>query len=110
MVEHDPDMTPEEKYSGGDPAYAKEDQKRVDRFHKGLWDFVGVLAEVDVIVGGTVQHIASPGLWGIESDSGEKYLREVANEEYAQLVDILGRLGVPRSKVPSFRSAKWKRG
>lgn len=34
-------------------------------------------------------------LWGIETDSGESYFLDVANDEYSTLRDILGEIHVP---------------
>ena len=38
--------------------------------------------------------IESPGLWGIESDSGEDYFQSVFEEESTILADMLAELGV----------------
>ena len=57
-------------------------------------------AEADVVIGGVVQTLTSGGLWGIESDSGEEYIEEVAGEEYSELRKILTEVGVPTAQLP----------
>lgn len=107
VLEHDGDTTPEQKYGKSEPEYAAEDQRRIESWRRDEWTFIGIYAEVKLIVDGTIQHIRTPGLWGIESDSGKDYFKEVAKDEYDELVGILGKLGVNRNKVPSLRSATW---
>jgi len=103
--EHDEDARPEEK-TGDDPEYAEQDQEYIDSWKRDEWSYIGVLVECDLIVAETVQHISSTGLWGIEDNSGDKYLHEVEREEYAALVDILEALGVPHKSVPALSTAK----
>lgn len=57
------------------------------------WHMIGIVAEAEITVAGVIQTITSGGLWGIESDSSDDYLREVADEELAALRDILVGLG-----------------
>ncbi len=63
------------------------------------WAMIGIRAEADVVIAGTVQTIISPGLWGIESDSSRDYLKEVETEELQQLADILIELGCVPSQI-----------
>ena len=63
------------------------------------WCFIGVIAKCEVNVpdangSWTIQTIHSGGLWGIESDSGEKYLNEVGQEQLSELSDQLEALGL----------------
>jgi hypothetical protein len=44
--------------------------------------------------GHILQKIESPGLWGIESDSGDDYLKSVFQEESEILADMLKELEV----------------
>jgi len=73
-------------------------------YRRGDFDFVGVrlIAEI-VIPGGYVdgrssfsitQTITTPGLWSIESDSGEDYFRSVADDEAETLREMLAELNV----------------
>lgn len=69
-------------------------------FRRGEFAFVGVRAEVEILIPGhggdygIAHHIRSPGLWGIESDAGDDYLGEVFDEECAELEHMLTALGV----------------
>ena len=67
--------------------YVERDRARIAS-HGTDWFMVGLRAKATVVVAGTVQHISSPGLWGIESDAGD-YFRTVAREEITQLNEIL---------------------
>lgn len=63
---------------------------RMAAFENGDWTWVGVQARVRIMVpvGGTsfaCYELTSPGLWSIESDSGEEYLSEVYENERATL-------------------------
>jgi len=41
-----------------------------------------------------IQRVSSPGLFGIESDSGDKYFREIEEPEIATLLDMLENMHV----------------
>jgi hypothetical protein len=73
-------------------------ENRLEEFQRGGFNFVAVRAAVDLRIPhgmGYIRHrIESPGLWGIESDSGEDYLDSVFQEESATLADMLAELGV----------------
>jgi hypothetical protein len=81
-------------------------ENRKEAFHRGNFSFVGVRAEAEIVVDGIIQTITSGGLWGIESDSGDEYIKEVAGEEYNDLRKILKTLGVPTSELPTELDAK----
>ena len=72
-------------------------KKRLAAYKRGEFDFVGVRAAVDLHIpygkGFIVQRIESPGLWGIETDSGHDYLDSVFREECATLTGMLAELG-----------------
>ena len=106
LVEEDPD--PEVSYLDQD-----EFEDRRAAFHRGEFGFVGVRVEADVIIQGTVQTLVSPGLWGIESDSGDEYIESVAVEEYGELRKVLTAVGVPTAQLPqatgeAVRSLEWR--
>jgi hypothetical protein len=82
----------------------EEFEDRKAQYERGDFSFVGVRVEAEVEINGVIQKISSGGLWGIESDSDKKHLREVAKEEYDQLVGILKSMGI--KSVPSFKSVK----
>jgi hypothetical protein len=80
---------PQEKCGADDHPDAKE---RLRRYYEGEWHFVGVRAEAQVRIDGTLQQIATSGVWGIDSDDAED-IRLHASEQYAELVAILDRDG-----------------
>lgn len=100
VVEHDPD--PDVSFLEGD-----EFDERRAAFERGEFDFVGVRAEAEVVIEGVVQTLTSGGLWGVESDSGEEYIAEIAVEEYEQLRKVLKTVGVPTSELPQGIEKDW---
>jgi hypothetical protein len=73
-------------------------EKRLQEYRQGYFEYVGVLAAVELPIpygaDRILARIESPGLWGIESDSGEDYLDSVFREESDILADMLAELGV----------------
>jgi hypothetical protein len=91
-----PDTEPDTSFLDQD-----EFEDRREAFRRGDFSFVGVRAEAEIVVDGITQTIVSGGLWGIESDAGDPYILEVANEEHNDLRRILKTLGVPTSELPA---------
>lgn len=95
MADDDPDIS-----------YLEQDafEDRLAEYRRGDFDFVGVRASVELHIPhgpsghAIIQRIESPGLWGIESDSGEEHLAEVFSEECDTLTDMLHALGVKVTK------------
>jgi hypothetical protein len=85
-----------------DEDYREQDQERLDAWRAGEWRFIGIAARAVVTVIrdgiGTVLEFDSPGLWGVESDSGEEYLAEVFAEECEQLKACIAALANPVDK------------
>jgi hypothetical protein len=64
---------------------------RMRAWENDEWNWIGVRARatIHVPIGGgsfTTYHLLSPGLWGVESDSGEEYLNEIFEDEKASLM------------------------
>ena len=75
--------------------YARQDFARMEAYCRDEWHMVGVYIEADVTMPGDgPRTFKSGGLWGIESDRGEDYIREVAGDELADLRSSLVPLGV----------------
>jgi hypothetical protein len=83
-----------------DGSYLEQEgfEDRLQQYRQGYFDYVGVRAAVELPIpfgkDRILTRIESPGLWGIESDSGEDYLQSVFQEESAILADMLTELGV----------------
>jgi hypothetical protein len=97
-IEHDPIAQPAD-YLFQDPAYREQDQVRLEAWRNGDWWFVGIRAKAIIRIphGANtdcwiVTELASPGLWSIESDSGEGYFDEVYREERDVLAGMLDSL------------------
>lgn len=98
VVENDPDAPPND-YLFQDPHYRQQDEDRLQAWRNDEWRFVGIRAKATIKIPYGINgecwirsEIFSPGLWGIESDSGEPYLRQVYREERDILVGMLDSL------------------
>ena len=98
VIEHDPISHPKD-YLFQDPSYCEEDKARLNAWCSGDWSFVGVRAKaiIKFPYGSnpdcwTTSELLSPGLWSIESDSGDEYFREVYEEEREILAGMLASL------------------
>jgi hypothetical protein len=86
-----------ENYKGESPAdirkYVRQDYERMESLHHGNWGYIGVRADAQIVIDGTVQEITSGGLWGVESDSDRAYLTEIDGEQLSELRQQLRALG-----------------
>ncbi len=73
-------------------------EDRQEQYRQGAFEFVGVRAAVELPIpfgkDRILVKVESPGLWGIESDSGEDYFHSVFREECDILAGMLAELGV----------------
>ena len=96
MVEtYDHDAYPLD-YLFQDPDYRQQDEARLAAWRNDEWHFLGIQAKATIkIPHGTnpecwiTAELLSPGLWGIESDSGDDYFRQVYQEERDILTAML---------------------
>lgn len=70
------------------------DEARLQSYYHGDWHMIGVRATAEISIpygeiSWTIAHISSPGVWGIESDSSEEYLKAIYAEETAILLSML---------------------
>ena len=82
-----------------DQAYRAQDEARLAAWRRDEWHFLGIHARalIKIPYGANPEswitaELMSPGLWGIESDSGEDYLRQVYQEEREILTAMLASL------------------
>jgi hypothetical protein len=79
--------------------YAMQDFERLEGLSRGSWCFIGIIAKAQISVNGTLQTIASGGLWGIESDSGKDFIEETEKEELSDLSKNLSALGFGKRAI-----------
>lgn len=83
-----------------DPSYLDQEgfEDRKAEYERGDFRFIGIRAVATVRIPYGSDHIEStiesPGLWGIESDSDEDYLRSVFDEESQVLAKMLDGLNI----------------
>ncbi len=99
MDDYDPDLSWLEdpsRYDGCSPEevakYVAQDAERLEDYGRS-WSMIGIDARAIVYIRGVRQEITSGGLWGIESDSDESYLREVEDDAIVELGRILHEMG-----------------
>ena len=82
--------------------YKAQDAKRLAAYNRGEWHMIGICAKAIAWVERTNYRtnyeLESPGLWAIESDSDEEYLRDVFNNECEML----------REDIKYFTNAEFK--
>jgi hypothetical protein len=100
VPDSDPDLSYlEQDYAGEKDAatHRAQDAERLAAYNRGEWQMIGIRARATIIVQrgnyGTIYHIESPGLWGIESDSDPRYFKEVYEEECDRLREDIAALG-----------------
>jgi hypothetical protein len=101
VVAHDPQSHPKD-YLFQDPRYCEQDEARLDAWRKGQWHFVGIRAKATIKFPygdnpdcWITSELLSPGLWSVESDSGDEYFRQVYEDERAILRGMLDSLKPP---------------
>ena len=79
-----------------DPDYREQDEARLASWRNDEWHFVGIRARATIKIPYGINpecwitsELLSPGLWGIESDSGQDYFQEVYQEERDILTGML---------------------
>lgn len=91
-----------------DTSYLEQSEfaDRLAAYQRDEFSFVGVRAVVTQHnwTSGVVKVVESPGLWGIESDSGEDYLWEVGAEELTYIAGEVATAGIDISGIePELR-------
>jgi hypothetical protein len=97
QINYDSTLSDEEREK-----YANQDHERMESLEDGKWYMLGVQAVCRLKIsydGGKnwhLQDIHSGGLWGIESDSEESYIKEQEDEQLDELKRLVVTLGVPQ--------------
>ncbi len=83
---------------------ARQNYKRFLQFGNEEIHCIGIVAEAQILIPlgnddkyGIRQNIQSGGLYGIESDSGESYFREVEADQFSELKTVLKQLNCDTS-------------
>lgn len=86
---------------------ADEPAERLAEYKRGAFDFMLVRAVAEVRIEGIDQVLTSAGAYGIESDSEDAHLEEVATAQWRDLRRVLTTVGVPTSELPLEVDPKW---
>lgn len=98
VFEQDPDA---------DEKYLKGLGERLASYKDGVFDFMLVRAVAEVRIEGIDQVLTSAGAYGVESDSEDAHLEEVATEQWRALRKVLTTVGVPTSELPLEVDQTW---
>lgn len=92
-----------------DVSYLEQDEfeDRLEAYKGGEFHFIGVRIEAEVSIADTVQTLTSPGLWGVESDTDEAGLDQIAGDEWEALRAVLKTIGVPTDQLPLTPKREW---
>jgi hypothetical protein len=100
VTTRDQDASPLE-YLFQDPEYRRQDEARLEAWRNDEWHFLGIRARAHIKIpyGSNpdcwmTSELLSPGLWGIESDSGDAYFQQIYQEERSILIDMLASLKI----------------
>lgn len=94
-------------------AFEAHARTRKEQFASGDLGLVGVriAADVEIFHGedgiGTTDHVTltTPGVWNIESDSGEDYFRETADNEIGYIAASLKEIGFAEIEIAKAMSS-----
>lgn len=102
IFEHDPN--PETSYLEQD-----EFRERREAYGRDEWFLIGCRVEADVVIAPetVMQTLRSSGLNGIESDSEQDELDEIAHQEWMRLRDVLKAVGVSTEQLPLEVDREW---
>lgn len=109
-IEHEPDdHRTHNWFNPGNAENKKDAQKDYERmmeYERGSWRMIGIRAEaetaLDIGAGNwKIDHLTSGGLWGIEDDSEEKYIKEVEDEQLEELKGYLLEYGFTQEQIDS---------
>lgn len=78
--------------------YKAQDKRRLAAYNRGEWCMTGVrvVAHIEVPIGGDSFRsytLASGGIWGIESDADETYLKTIEADERDSLISDFKAMG-----------------
>jgi|WetSurSiteA1Bulk_404760.scaffolds.fasta_scaffold50484_3 hypothetical protein len=92
-IKEEMDDSPDTSYLVGD---------RLKEYQAGEFYYLGIQAKAEIIAGGVIQFITSGGLWGIESDSGDGYLKTVGAEQMEEIKAVLLELGFTPEQIVTY--------
>lgn len=79
--------------------YCLQDYERMQDYNNQGWCYLLIGADAEVVIDGHIQRITSGYVGGIESDSGEDYLRETEQEQLAELRGQLHAIGFSKRAI-----------
>lgn len=94
--------------------YCWQDFERMEDFERRKWQHIGVRAEAQIGIpqGGQsylTQKLTSGGLWGIESDSEESYIKEEEDSQLGELREVLASMGFSKRAIATaFKNVEHK--
>lgn len=93
----------------GNPDSVEQDYQRMEAYNRGDWHVIGLRVRATIAIH-ECRHtrdinIESSGLWGVESDSGDDYMTEVAREQLDEIRAELNDWGIDDAAIDAAFSA-----
>ena len=109
-------FNPSSNYQGETPEntikYVRQDYERMESLNRGDWCFVGIRADATYSTGNQyapIQSITSGGVWGFESDMGEKEFESEEENALSELREQLKAIGFSsRAITAAFKNVERK--
>ena len=84
--------------------YSLQNYHRMEDINNGNVGFIGISVKAEILTWSDsknwlINEISSGGLWGIESDGGAEYLKEIEQEEISELKDVLKEYGFSDAEI-----------
>lgn len=103
-IEHEPDNNRTynwfnaQKGTCETKAQARREYERMLAYNRGDWGMIGIKAKAETAISigqgnWKLDTITSGGLWGIETDTDEKYYKEIEQEQLSEVKDYLKEYG-----------------
>lgn len=101
-IEHDGGRNQYKYFNAENVENLKEARQNYDimmKYENGHVCDYGITATAEIVVNGVCQKITSGGLWGLSSECDDSEFKEVADDQIADLKEILKKLGFKKFKV-----------
>lgn len=97
-------------YAGGEATgtdeffkYGMQDYEQMEKINNGYIQIIGIRAIATILINDTLEYIKSSGLWGIEYEKDDDYIKEIIDEQLAELKELLKEIGIRVTKKTEIK-------
>jgi len=94
-------MTSKEKHAAWKDC--ERDFERMERYERGDWTLIEIGAVARIEIRGGIEEVTSGCVGGVESDSGEDYIRDIKLEQLEELKSILKEIGFTTEEIEEMK-------